>query len=72
MDRALRNLVDVIGLELDDAARRVSTFAADFLELPDRGRLVTGAWADVVQLDRDLRVQGVFLQGGAADVAHAR
>ncbi|HEV7914420.1 MAG TPA: N-acetylglucosamine-6-phosphate deacetylase, partial [Albitalea sp.] len=72
MDRALRNLVDVVGLELDDAARRVSTFAADFLELKDRGRLVPGAWADVVQLDRDLRVQGVFLQGGAADVAHAR
>ena len=72
MDRALRNLVDVIGLALDDAARRVSTFAADFLELPDRGRLAPGAWADVVQLDRDLKVQSVFLQGGAADVAHAR
>ncbi|MDB5861388.1 MAG: nagA, partial [Ramlibacter sp.] len=64
MDRALRNLVDVVGLELDDAARRVSTFAADFLELADRGRLAPGAWADVVQLDRDLRVQRVILQGG--------
>jgi N-acetylglucosamine-6-phosphate deacetylase len=72
MDRALRNLVDVIGLELDDAARRVSTFPADFLELQDRGRLAPGAWADVVELDRDLRVRQVFVEGEAVDVAHAR
>lgn len=72
MDRALRNLVDVIGLALDDAARRVATFPADFLELPDRGRLAAGAWADVVVLDRDLQVQDVFIEGGSLDVAHAR
>jgi N-acetylglucosamine-6-phosphate deacetylase len=72
MDKALRNLVDVIGLDLPDASRRVSTHACDFLELPDRGRLAAGAWADVVVLDRDLRVQEVFVQGGAIDVAHAR
>ena len=72
MDRALRNLVDVIGLPLDDAARRVATFPADFLELPERGRLQAGAWADVVVLDRDLHVQEVFVEGGSLDVAHAR
>ena len=72
MDRALRNLVEVIGLELEDAARRVATYAADFLELPDRGRLAPGAWADVVVLDRDLHVQEVFVEGGGIDVAHAR
>lgn len=71
MDRALRNLVDVVGLPLDDAARRLATHAADFLELGDRGRLAPGAWADVVVLDRDLRVQDVFIEGGALDVAHA-
>jgi len=72
MDRALRNLVDVVGIPIDDAVRRVSTYAADFLELADRGRLVPGAWADVVVLDRDLRVQEVFIEGGSLDVAHAR
>lgn len=71
MDRALRNLVDVVGVELQDAARRVSTYAADFLGLTDRGRLVPGAWADVVLLDRDLRVQDVFVEGGSVDVPHA-
>jgi N-acetylglucosamine-6-phosphate deacetylase len=72
MDRALRNLVDVIGLDLVDAARRVSTHAADFLRLPDRGRLAVGQRADVVVLDRDLRVQDVFVEGGSVDVPHAR
>ena len=72
MDRALRNLVDVIGLPLEDAARRVSTHAADFLGLQDRGRLAAGARADVVVLDRDLKVQEVLIQGGADHVAHAR
>ena len=72
MDRALRNLVDVVGLPLDDAARRVSTYPADFLGLSERGRLVEGAWADVVVLDRDLHVQEVFIEGGSLDVAHAR
>jgi N-acetylglucosamine-6-phosphate deacetylase len=72
MDRALRNLVDIVGVTLEDAARRVSTHAADFLGLADRGRLARGAWADVVLLDRDLRVQEVFVEGGSVDVPHAR
>ncbi|GAB3663475.1 N-acetylglucosamine-6-phosphate deacetylase [Ramlibacter alkalitolerans] len=71
MDRALRNLVDVIGITLPDAARRLATHAADFLGLADRGRLAVGAWADVVVLDRDLRVQEVFVEGGSIDVPHA-
>jgi N-acetylglucosamine-6-phosphate deacetylase len=49
----------------------VSTFAAEFLGLADRGRLVPGAWADVVLMDRDLRVQDVFVEGGSVDVPHA-
>ncbi|HEY8358352.1 MAG TPA: N-acetylglucosamine-6-phosphate deacetylase [Ramlibacter sp.] len=71
MDRALRNLVDVVGLDLPDAARRVSTHAADFLGLADRGRLVPGAWADVAVLNSALHVRAVLVQGEAIDVAHA-
>jgi N-acetylglucosamine-6-phosphate deacetylase len=71
MDRALRNLVDVIGVSLPDAAQRLATHAADFLGLADRGRLERGAWADVVVLDRALHVQEVFVEGGAIDVPHA-
>lgn len=63
MDQALRNLVDTLGLDLADASRRVSTHAADHLGLAERGRLAEGAWADVVVLDRDLRLQAVYVEG---------
>ena len=63
MDQALRNLVERIGLDLADASRRVSTFAADHLGLADRGRLQRGAWADMVVLDRELQITDVYVEG---------
>ena len=63
MDQALRNLVQTLGLPLIDAAKRVSTFAADHLDLQDRGRLASGAWADIVVLNRDLQLQAVLVEG---------
>jgi len=63
MDQALRNLVERIGLDLADASRRVSTFAADHIGLSDRGRLQRGAWADLVVLDRDLQITDVYVEG---------
>lgn len=62
MDQALRNLVG-LGLDLADASARVSTYAADYLGLAERGRLTAGAWADLVVLDRDLRLKAVYLEG---------
>lgn len=66
MDQAFRNLVNELKLDLADASRRISTHAADFLGLHDRGRLVPGAWADVVVMDRDLKLTQVFVEGVAA------
>ena len=63
MDQALRNLVEQLGLDLADASNRVSTNAADYLGLADRGRLQVGAWADMVVLDRDLRIDRVVVEG---------
>jgi N-acetylglucosamine-6-phosphate deacetylase len=63
MDQAFRNLVNTLGLDLIDASRRVSTNAADYLGITDRGRLQVGGWADVVMLDRDLEIQGVMVEG---------
>ena len=65
MDLALRNLVNELGLDLQEASRRVSTHAADYLGITDRGRLVPGAWADVVVLDRDLMLSDVYAEGVA-------
>ena len=68
MDQALRNLVG-LGLEIADASLRVSTYAADYLGLSERGRLVAGAWADLVVLDRQLQLQRVFVEGEEIDRA---
>jgi len=71
MDQALRNLVQVLDLDLVEASRRVSTNAARYLGLEDRGTLSAGAWADVVVVSRDLELQQVFVEGEAIDLAHA-
>jgi N-acetylglucosamine-6-phosphate deacetylase len=68
MDQALRNLVQTVGLALPDAVRRVSTAAAEYLGLTDRGVLAAGAWADVVVMDEALTLQRVFVEGEEIDV----
>jgi N-acetylglucosamine-6-phosphate deacetylase len=68
MDQALRNLI-TIGLSLEDASRRVSTCAAEYLGLPDRGRLAEGVRADLVVVDRDLHLQRVIAEGEELDLA---
>jgi N-acetylglucosamine-6-phosphate deacetylase len=70
MDQALKNLVK-IGLELDDASKRVSTYAADFLGLSDRGRLQVDAYADLVVLDRDLNLIAVYIEGEKIELKDA-
>ncbi|WP_208278360.1 N-acetylglucosamine-6-phosphate deacetylase [Massilia oculi] len=62
MDQALRNLVS-IGLSIEDASRRVSTNAADYLGETLRGRLAPGCHADFVVLDRDLNIKAVHIEG---------
>ena len=62
MDQALRNLVG-LGLGIADASRRVSSFAAEYMGLTDRGQLSAGTWADVVVLDHQLNLQRVFVEG---------
>ena len=63
MDQAFRNLVLELGLTLSDASRRVSTHAADYLGIADRGRLAMGAWGDLVLLDQNLQLMDVFVEG---------
>ena len=71
MDKALRNLVNGLGLSLSEGSRRVSMHAADHLGLQDRGRLAPGAWGDVVVLDRELSLTAVYAQGERVELAHA-
>jgi N-acetylglucosamine-6-phosphate deacetylase len=67
LDQALRNLVFALGLPLVDAARRLSTHAARYLGLADRGALAVGAWADLVLLDARLHLTGVLVEGATID-----
>jgi N-acetylglucosamine-6-phosphate deacetylase len=70
MDQALRNLVG-LGLSLREASLRVSTHAADYLGFPDRGRIDVGCYADLVVVDRDLRLRRVIAEGEDIDLADA-
>jgi N-acetylglucosamine-6-phosphate deacetylase len=70
MDQALRNLV-ALGLSLREASLRVSTHAADYLGLQDRGRIDDGCHADLVVLDRDLALQRVLVEGEDIDLTDA-
>jgi N-acetylglucosamine-6-phosphate deacetylase len=70
MDEALRNLV-ALGLSVREASLRVSTHAADYLGLADRGRIVEGHYADLVVVDRDLKLNRVVVEGEEIELADA-
>jgi N-acetylglucosamine-6-phosphate deacetylase len=67
MAQALRNLVETLGLSLREASERVSTHAASYLGLADRGVLAVGASADMVVLDAQLRLRQVIVEGDNVD-----
>ena len=71
MDQALRNLVIHLGLSLQEASARVSSNAADYLGLTDRGQLQLGAWADMVVMDIQLNLQDVYVEGRRIEITHA-
>ena len=62
LDQGLRNLVN-LGFSIEEASARVSRYPADYLGLKDRGRIESGAWADLVVLDRELRPIAVYVEG---------
>jgi len=70
MEQVLRHLL-ALGLPLDEASRRTSTLAADYLGLHDRGRLMPGALADIVVLGNGHRVEAVFVGGEEIDLTDA-
>ena len=62
MIQAFRNLV-AIGLTIEEASRRTSTIAADYLGLHDRGRIGAGAVADLIVLNEGLELTSVVVRG---------
>ncbi|MFC5473779.1 N-acetylglucosamine-6-phosphate deacetylase [Paraherbaspirillum soli] len=70
MDQALRNLVG-LGLAIEEASLRVSTYPADYLGMQERGRLKNGCFADIVVLDRQLKLKAVYVEGEQIDLVDA-
>lgn len=67
MATALRNARAMLGLSLQEASVMTSTAPAAFLGLSDQyGRLAPGQRANFVQLDDDLSVHGVWIDGEAS------
>lgn len=63
MDQAIRNMIAYTGCSVGDAVRMASTTPADVLDLSHKGRLETGADADIVVLDAQLQVQQTIIGG---------
>lgn len=62
MDVAFARL-RALGLQIEDASRRVSTYPADFIGRPDRGRIAPECWADFVVLDGNQKIVEVVIEG---------
>ncbi len=62
MDQAVKNAVKA-GLSLEQAVRLASTHPANYLGLPNKGRLEIHADADIVVLDDALEVRSVYVGG---------
>ncbi len=64
MASAVRNIVELVGLPLAEAARMATTYPADFLGIGDtHGRIAPGYAADFVVLNADLRVHETWIGG---------
>jgi N-acetylglucosamine-6-phosphate deacetylase len=62
-DRALQNLMQWTGMTLSDAILSLTSNPAEALNLPERGKLIPGAAADIVVLDKYLEVSRTFVSG---------
>jgi N-acetylglucosamine-6-phosphate deacetylase len=63
MDAAVRNVVEHANVPLPAALVAASTTPAALLGLLDRGQIEAGRRADLVRLDADLQVRGVWSRG---------
>ncbi len=63
MDQAFRNCVEKLGADIVLASQLCSGHVCEHLGLNDRGRIARGLRADLLVLDRQLRVQEVWIAG---------
>jgi N-acetylglucosamine-6-phosphate deacetylase len=67
MSRAVRNAMDLLGLDLHEAVTMASRAPASFLGLADRyGEIAKGLRANFVTADDELNVQETWIDGVGA------
>ena len=69
MAAAVRNAVRMTGVSVAEAAVMAAASPAAFLGLRDRGTIAIGTRADLVWMDRDLQVRGVWVGSDCHDPA---
>ena len=68
MASAVRNCVELLGLELSEALRMASLYPAQFLNIADKvGKIAPGCKANLTLLDADLQVVDTWIDGIASD-----
>ena len=73
MASALRNAMNILGLDLAEASRMASHCPAEFLGLGDvLGRIAPGYRADLVLVDDDLRVLDSWISGQDVSASEER
>ncbi|TWB41631.1 amidohydrolase family protein, partial [Nitrospirillum pindoramense] len=63
MAAAVRGAMGLMGVSRETALAMASKVPADFLGLPDVGRIAPGGRADLVELSPDLAVRRVWMGG---------
>jgi N-acetylglucosamine-6-phosphate deacetylase len=63
MVEGMRLTVERAGVSVSEAARMAATNPAALLGLGDRGRIARGTRADLIVLDRELKLKAVFIGG---------
>jgi N-acetylglucosamine-6-phosphate deacetylase len=61
--KSLRNLIAWTSCTLHEAVQTVTANPAEMLNLPKKGRIITGADADLVMIDRDLNIKSTIVGG---------
>ena len=66
MDQAFTNLLK-LGLSRHEISRRLSTIAAELIDIKDRGLIAVGKYADFVLMDNENKIQAVIIEGDECD-----
>lgn len=57
---AVKNCVDHAGIHPEEALRMATLYPASLIKLSDRGKIIPGCRADLIALDSDLKLKGLF------------